>query len=82
MMEAGITVARTPKPEPKKVAKKKPGPKPVGRRPSLIAVKCHKAYKDHLETIAEAERVDIPVIIDKALMAYAVANGYGPFPKR
>lgn len=81
-MQLGVPVTRPPKPEPKKPERKKPGPKPVGRRPAIVAFKCHQAYRDHLGRIAESERLDIATIVDRALMAYALSNGYEPFPKR
>lgn len=66
------------------VAKKKTGPKPtpLGPREALIALKCRQPYKDWVIALARKHRMTPSQIIDKALVDFAQADGFGPPPER
>jgi hypothetical protein len=66
------------------VAKKKTGPKPTpeGPRESLIALKCRRPYKEWVIALARKHRTTPSQIIDRALVAFAEADGFDPPPER
>lgn len=63
---------------------KKTGPKPKhdGPRDALIALKCRKAYKEWLESLARKHRTTPSQIIDMALVKFAEFDGFDPPPER
>lgn len=66
------------------MAKKKAGRKPIEgpTRDALITMRCTETFKEWLEGIAKAEDRQSSVVIERALKAYAEANGYKAPPIR
>lgn len=79
-----LTVPDKPKPKSTPKARVKPGPKPSpqGRRDSLIAIKCWRAYKVWLNKFAKAKRLPPSVLFDLAMSKLAEAEGFEPPPER
>lgn len=63
------------------VMAKKSSPQP-GPRTALIALKCRQEYKDWVSELAREYRVTPTQIIDRALVAFAKAEGRKAPPER
>jgi hypothetical protein len=53
-----------------------------GARDALIALKCRQEYKDWVNDLAREYRITPTQIIDRALVAFAKAEGRKPPPER
>lgn len=51
-------------------------------RDEMIAIRCSKAFKDHVEKLASLETRQPTQLIERALKEYAAKYGYDPFPER
>jgi len=62
----------------------KPGPKPSeeGPRESLVALKCRQPWKEWLERLSAADERAVPVVIERALKAYAASIEFPEVPPK